>query len=95
MRKTRMTIYTISQDSPKSIYFCKNSACFRCYANLVCPKRISDYSPNPIHFDMTHSSANDIAALPRHKLTTLDNGLVRRAKFRRADKPIASRLALC
>ncbi len=29
---------------------------------------------------MTHSSANDIAALPRHKLTTLDNGLVIRRR---------------
>ncbi len=25
---------------------------------------------------MTHSSANDIVPCPRHKLTTLDNGLV-------------------
>ncbi len=47
---------------------------------------------------MTHSSANDIAALPPGvKLTTLDNGLVIivRRKFRRAVKPIASRLAMC
>ena len=44
---------------------------------LDCPKRISDYSPIPAQFDMTHSSANDIAALPPGvKLTTLDNGLV-------------------
>ena len=54
-------------------------------SNLVCPKRISDYSPNPTQFDMTHSSANDIAALPPCvKLTTLDNGLViivRRSPF--------------
>jgi hypothetical protein len=46
---------------------------------------------------MTHSSANDIAALPRHKLTTLDNGLVIivRGKFTRTVKPIASLLAMC
>jgi hypothetical protein len=46
-------------------------------ANSDCPKRISEYPPNPTQFDMTHSSANDIAALPPGvKLTTLDNGLV-------------------
>jgi hypothetical protein len=42
-------------------------------------------SSHPTQFDMTHSSANDIAALPpRHKFTTLDNGLViivRRSPF--------------
>ena len=62
-----------------------------------CPKRISEYPPIPVQFDMTHSSANDIAALPRHKLTTLDNGLVIivRGKFTRTVKPIASLLAMC
>ena len=45
-------------------------------ANLLCPKRISNYPSNLIQFDMTHSNANDIAALPPGvKLTTLDNGL--------------------
>jgi len=45
---------------------------------------------------MTHSSANDIAALPPGvKLTTLDNGLVWSAEFTRAVKPIASLLAMC
>jgi hypothetical protein len=35
------------------------------------------YPPIPTQFDMTHSFANDIAALPPGvKLTTLDNGLV-------------------
>ena len=34
-------------------------------------------SSHPTQFDMTHSSANDIAALPPGvKLATLDNGLV-------------------
>jgi hypothetical protein len=40
---------------------------------------------HPTQFDMTHPSANDIAALPPGvKLTTLDNGLViivRRSPF--------------
>jgi len=47
-------------------------------ANLVCPRRISDYLPNPTQFDMTNSSANDLAALPPPGITftTLDNGLV-------------------
>ncbi len=42
---------------------------------------------------MTHSSANDIAALPPGvKLTTLDNGLV---IIVRTVKPIASHPATC
>ena len=56
------------------------------FTDSDCPKRISDYSPIPTQFDMTHSSTNDIAALPPgFKLTTLDNGLViivRRSRFR-------------
>ena len=47
---------------------------------------------------MTHSSANDIAALPPGvKLTALDTGLVIivRRIFTRAVKPIASSPVMC
>jgi hypothetical protein len=48
----------------------------RAVLTMTHSKNIRGYPPNPNQFDMTHSSANDIAALPPGgTLTTFDNGL--------------------